>query len=484
MKKTIFRNACGTLLVGVLSSIPASAALPRDQMDLSQAAVYNSPADIASWPVTTAITLLTMQPSGAPVGGLSFVFSAQNTWPNYTPPGWDGPLQYTVWAVVKINGQWNTSGFIQMWQGRPSTGATILHDFADNWAYDSRWGPMDGYQPQVGEQMGFFVSAGNARGVTTVTSVRERSNVVVLPLPANDNGVFGFPATSRLTTPGDFDGDGISDLSVYRPSNGTGYIRYSSSGTMMTYPGGRSTDVPISGDFDGDGKSDVAIYRPSIGGWGIVLSSSSALVSYSWGLPGDVPVTGDYDGDGKTDIAIYRPSDGVWYILWSSTNYSTYGAYSWGLAGDKPIQADYDGDGRTDIAVYRPSTAAWYVLLSSTNYSTYVSHFWGLAGDVPVPGDYDGDGLSDIVVFRPSNGGWYILWSSTNFSYAMYGLYIWGLPGDVPVTGDFDGDGKTDITVFRPSSGMWYMMRSSTNYTTWLSYLFGVYGDIPLLRRS
>ena len=51
------------------------------------------------------------------------------------------------------------------------------------------------YVPQAGDKMGFFVSAGNARGVNDVTSVRERSNVVTLTLPANDQGDFTFPAS-------------------------------------------------------------------------------------------------------------------------------------------------------------------------------------------------------------------------------------------------------------------------------------------------
>ena len=160
---------------------------PNDAIDLRQAAVYNSPADIAGWAVTSKITSVSM--SGA---GLSFEFTTKQSWPDTTPPGWDGPLQYTVWAVVNINGRWYTSGFIQMWRGRPSTGAPILSDFARNWAYDSRWGPMMGYQPHAGEQMGFFVSAGNARGVGDVSSVRERSNVVIISLPPGDNGYFPF----------------------------------------------------------------------------------------------------------------------------------------------------------------------------------------------------------------------------------------------------------------------------------------------------
>ena len=159
-----------------------------DQLNLSSAFVYNSPSDVANWPVTTSISHLDMSPGA----GLSFSFSANGFWPDYTPPGWSGPLQYTVWAVVNINGQWYTSGFIQMWRTRGYTGAPIISNFASDWAYDSRWGPMMGHQPHAGEQMGFFVTAGDARGVGTVTSVRERSNVILVTLPAGDSGSFSY----------------------------------------------------------------------------------------------------------------------------------------------------------------------------------------------------------------------------------------------------------------------------------------------------
>src|ERR1035437_1047489 len=176
---------------------PNSGPVASDQMNLSQAVVYNSPQDIASWAVTTTITQVGFQPTGSPTAGVSFAFSPNlpDSW-KWLPGFASDSFQYTVWPVVKVNGQWTTSGIVQMWQGRPSTGGPILTDFARSWVYDSRWGTMAGYQPQPGEQMGFFVSAGNARGQSGVTSVRERSNVVLVNVPAGDNGSFSFSVGS------------------------------------------------------------------------------------------------------------------------------------------------------------------------------------------------------------------------------------------------------------------------------------------------
>jgi len=185
------------------------------------------------------------------------------------------------------------------------------------------------------------------------------------------------------TSAASFDGDGKTDLSVFRPSSGTWFHLNSTDGSFNAVQFGSPGDIVVPGDFDGDGKVDRAIWRPSNGLWFILLSSNISLAGLPFGQPGDIPAQGDYDGDGKTDLAIFRPSTGEWFIYLVGTGQFQF--FTFGTNGDKPVPGDYDGDGLTDVAVLRASTSMWYVRRSST-FTLAVSQ-WGGATDTPVSAD-------------------------------------------------------------------------------------------------
>ena len=266
----------------------------------------------------------------------------------------------------------------------------------------------------------------------------------------------------------DFDGDGKSDISVFRPSSGYWYLLPSSTNSFSFQQWGLSTDRIVAGDYDGDSKTDYAVYRPSSGTWFILRSTNNTFIAQSFGIATDVPVPADYDADGRTDFAVYR--SGAWYILRSSDD--QFISQSFGTSSDKPMPADYDGDGKADIAVYRPSDGTWY-MLQSTNSALRAQPF-GTSNDVPLTGDFDGDGKADVAVFRPSTGTWYTLKSLNGSLLAQR----WGVDTDVPVAADYDGDGKTDLAVFRPADGTWYISKSTDGAI--LSQQFGVASDVPV----
>lgn len=257
--------------------------------------------------------------------------------------------------------------------------------------------------------------------------------------------VFGDAPAASSDAPFDFDGDGRTDVSVYRPSDGAWYILRSSDNTFLGLSFGLANDEIVPADYDGDEKTDAAVFRD--GQW-FVNGSTSGFAAYSWGLAGDIPQPMDFDGDGKADIAVFRPTDGNWYIIKSTGGIQVT---SFGAVGDRAVAADYDGDGKADPAIYRDGV--WWILGSSTG--VRVVNF-GLAGDDPVAGDYDGDGKADVAVFRPTEGNWFYIRSSNN----EVRVAGWGLAGDIAAPGDYDGDGRHDLSVFRPSGGLWFSINS------------------------
>jgi len=80
----------------------------------------------------------------------------------------------------------------------------------------------------------------------------------------------------------------------------------------------------------------VTVFRPSNGTWYIRNSLTGLDQGLVWGGVGDVPVVGDYDGDGKTDAAVFRPSTSISYVRPSSTP-GAPGFHQWGTTGDIPI---------------------------------------------------------------------------------------------------------------------------------------------------
>lgn len=248
----------------------------------------------------------------------------------------------------------------------------------------------------------------------------------------------------------DFDGDGRDDLTVWSPGAATFAafkILRSSNSTILTIPYGQNGDDPtIVGDWNGDNVADLSVYRDGTAGspqstffWTSVATPS--VVNYlPWGTDGDIGFSLDYDGDGRLDPAIQRNGGGGAGQFWISR--SSNGAVvllNYGLSSDFVVPGDYDGDGRDDIAVSRNANFGggtfkyFWILESDGGGSPNTPQQWGIPGDFICQGDYDGDGRTDLGVWRSNadpNQNYFFARRSSNGSLLQF---EWGQSGDYPV---------------------------------------------------
>lgn len=272
--------------------------------------------------------------------------------------------------------------------------------------------------------------------------------------------------------PGDVDGDGITDLVVYRSATSTFWIDQSRDG-QLAVPLGAPGDQPTMADFDGDGRADLAVITPGVGDrtgtWTLRRSADGSVSTVLFGLAGDVAVPGDYDGDGFDDLAVFRPAPSTdvdadpdepaptatWFVRRSSSDDpDELLVVPFGVAGDQPAAADYDGDGAVDLAVQRVD-ARW--ILRSSDQETQVVA-WGQAWDQPVPMDRDGDGRAEVAVLRQVDQAlrWYVQpLADEETTVLEFGRSI--EPDQQPLVGDFDGDGSTEPAVFEPATSSFWI---------------------------
>jgi hypothetical protein len=256
---------------------------------------------------------------------------------------------------------------------------------------------------------------------------------------------------------GDWNGIGTVRAGVFRPSNGTFYLdangnsAWDGCATDKCIAIGEANDVPLVGDWNGNGVTKVGVFRPSNGTFyldynGNGLWDGCAVDKcFAIGSASDTPLVGDWNGTGFTKVGFFRPAAATFYL-----DYDGNGVLdgcvldkciAFGFSTDTPLVGDWNGNGRTKVGVFRPSTVMFYLDYDGngawSGCATDKCEAFGFSTDTPVVGDWSGSGTTKVGVFRPSTAAFYLDYDGNG---AWDGCTTdrcvgFGITGDVPLVG-------------------------------------------------
>lgn len=131
---------------------------------------------------------------------------------------------------------------------------------------------------------------------------------------------------------GDFDGDGCDTVSYYLPAEGLVVVFNTQEAAVaateettsldLEYEFGIEGDLAFVGDFDGDGIDTIGLFRPSNGVFYLknTHTGGPADIEFAFGASGDLPISGDWtDQDGADSVAVYRPTTGTFFFRYDNS---------------------------------------------------------------------------------------------------------------------------------------------------------------------
>jgi subtilisin family serine protease len=258
--------------------------------------------------------------------------------------------------------------------------------------------------------------------------------------PMDQNWSFG-------VAPGDFDGDGLTDVAVATMAGPK--IFYSRNGSLAPGPLLAQPSPPREvevADVDRDGRLDVLSladdgfvrsFRNGTGGF----TSTVAVASVLWRF-----AVGDLSGDGRPDIVGCAPNYAAIevYVQDGSGAFTKRRYDTW--CGDDLAVADFTGDGRNDLATNGIKTQVFPQTAAGTLGEPDTYH--GLGHGYLAAGDLNADSRADLVAVAHYSSEFVQLSQLPNGQLATAPIIYRAWFHDGPMAiGDVTGDGKADVVL-------------------------------------
>ncbi|GAA0379570.1 hypothetical protein Acor_00990 [Acrocarpospora corrugata] len=326
-----------------------------------------------------------------------------------------------------------------------------------------------------------------------VQAVDRAGNKSVGPDGDAATGIARYPfqaATGSGQTPhlrGDLNGDGRADVTVLTDGGGRAQVwNVAGASPVNVFDAGAFPLAKVksaAGDFDGDGRTDLAMFRDEGNGRttlhllrsdGNALAGTQVWESATWNWAKTQVVAGNFDGDAarRDDLAVLYDLGGATMDLrvFLGTAAGFAAPATWASAARdatkiKLVAADFDADGDHDLAEVRDlgSRIGVYLLPSTrTSFAAPATWYddpsrgWSWTGSKFVAADVSGDGRPELAAFYrygelahtavylfANHGGGFTnpplqpLWQSGDHA------WDWNLVD--PSAGDLDGDGDEDL---------------------------------------
>ncbi|MBN2664591.1 MAG: VCBS repeat-containing protein, partial [Bacteroidales bacterium] len=269
-----------------------------------------------------------------------------------------------------------------------------------------------------------------------------------------------------LNIPGDFNGDGKTDLVTIREIDYVMYFWYGNGVSNNPIIFGDIYDFnpekiynAVPGDFNGDGFSDLIVvskedetkerykfwfYRIKERTDGTRLEITKFFLFESSDKEIDI---GDFNGDGQTDF-MYTTDNTI--ILYSIINNALFVHNSYDIDKLKETYlSDFNGDGKTDIMAISGNSKTCRIYDKDAQF--YSSDDWNKNDYIKI-GDFNADGKSDVLWWKDEV--WKLrFYTGSGFSDAIVANlpYSENDPDDKKngiFVNDYNGDGKQDVLMF------------------------------------
>ena len=207
---------------------------------------------------------------------------------------------------------------------------------------------------QAGDQP--IVGDWNGTGNDKVGVFRPSTGQFLLQINSLTTITVNFGQAGDIAVVGDWDGNGIDTPGVFKPTTGQWLLTNGFKGQNLnniappvnfTFTFGQNGDTPIVGDWDGNNIDGVGLFRA--GNANFILSNGFQgtidITPFVFGNLNSKAIAGDWNGDGIDTIGVFNQNTGSMAL--NNVNNAGNGVgdivFNFGQTGDIPLAGDWDG---------------------------------------------------------------------------------------------------------------------------------------------